>query len=82
MKRKYIYIHWDTPFQKRKEMETMQDLGLSLEFKDYDFLADRIELCPTYIKRMFHTCDLKFPEYLPAFKKAVKEQLLRDVYFL
>jgi len=45
-------------------------------------LAERIELCPTYIKRMFLTCDLKFPEYLPAFKKAVKEQLLRDVYFI
>ena len=42
MKRRYIYIRWDTPFQKRKEMETMQDLGLSLKFKDYDFQADRI----------------------------------------
>jgi hypothetical protein len=82
MKPKYVYIHWDTPFKKRKEMETMQDLSLSLKFKDYDFLAERVGLHPTYVKKLLKECDLKFPEYLPLFKKAVKEQLLRDVYIL
>lgn len=82
MEAKYVYISWDTPFQKRKEMETIQDLSLSLMFRDYDFLSERIGLCPSYIRLTMKTCDLKFPEYLPLFKKAVKEQLLRDVYFL
>jgi hypothetical protein len=82
MKRRYVYIPWNTPFKKRKEMETMQDLSLSLKFKDYDFLAERVGLHPVYVKKLLKDCDLKFPEYLPAFKKAVKEQLLRDVYIL
>lgn len=82
MKRRYVYIPWDTPFKKRKEMETMQDLSLSLHFKDYDFLAERLDLHPRYVELILRTCDIKFPEYLPLFKKAVREQLLRDVYIL
>lgn len=82
MKKNFVYISWDTPYQKRKEIETLQHLSLSLKFKDYDFLAERIGLHPKYIHLIFKECDIKDSKYLPLFKKAVREQLLRDVCIL
>lgn len=82
MKKKFVFISWDTPFSKRKEMETLQHLSLSLKFKDYDFLAEQIGLCPRHVYTILKSCSLKKPENLPLFKKAVRAQLLRDVCIL
>jgi hypothetical protein len=64
---------------KRKEIELLQDLDLSLKFKDYAFLSERVGLSEGYIKLIFKTKSLKFEKYLPLLKQAVREQLLRDV---
>ena len=82
MKKKFVFIYWDTPFPKRKEMETLQHLSLSLKFKDYDFLAEHTGLCPNLVYDVLKNCSLKKPQCLPLFKKAVKAQLLRDVCIL
>lgn len=79
MKQKYAYIKWDCPYPKRKEIETLQDLDLSLKFKDYAFLSKRVGLCEGLIKTIFRTKSIKFEKYLPLLKQAVREQLLRDV---
>jgi AraC-like DNA-binding protein len=79
MKSRYAYIKWDCDYATRKQMETIQHLDLSLHFKDYDFLSEKLGLNPMTIRNIFKTHTLSNPKYLPLLKQAVKEQLLRDV---
>jgi hypothetical protein len=81
--RKFAYIHWDVPYAKRKQIEALQDLKSSLKELDYDFIGERVGLCSTHVRNMLKTLDFSFHDhYTPLLKKALREQLLRDVYFI
>lgn len=82
MKSTYVYIRWDCDYATRKQMELIQHLDLSLKFKDYDFLSERLDLTETTIRNIFKTHTVNNPKHIPLLKKAVKEQLLRDVCIL
>jgi|688.fasta_scaffold406670_2 hypothetical protein len=82
MKAKYAYIKWDCEYTIRKQVETIQDLSLSLKFKDYEFLSQKAGLSQGYLKLIFSNKVVPSPKHLSLLKQAVKQQLLRDVYIL